>query len=498
MMLEARSWTTPNSEYVSCGSQFPAPWEPGKGYKPGVTYVKLTETNYVEKFRGTVSFFAFDRARGTFDLTRSFQIEVPPYMQDLEVVGWGPSDGWAFLNSINTELHVGNVLEGKPSLEVGAAKNDFDYLHIVNWKRAEELVRQGKAVEMNGIKVITLDVAAKEGVLFFAPEPKSPHGCDMSPSGRYVVVGGKLAPVVTIYDVEKIKSAIADNRFAGEDRYGVPVLRFDDVKAAQIETNLGPLHNEFDPQGRGYVSTFIGNTVDRYTLGPPDYTGDRPFTKIGEIKTQYNVGHICTTESNSIAPKGKYLVSLNKWAVDRFNDIGPLHPQNFQLIDISGTDMELLFDMPIGVGEPHYAKMILATKLKPLSVYSPIGTDPETFAPHPYATSKGNERVERKQEGGQWVAEVYGTLVRSTMTPDLIRVKQGDLVRLHYTAIETTKDATHGFAVSEYNVQASIEPGETATIEFLADKPGVYLIYCVEFCSPLHLEMAGWLEVEPT
>jgi nitrous-oxide reductase len=269
------------------------------------------------------------------------------------------------------------------------------------------------------------------------------------------------------------------------------------VKAAQIEVSLGPLHNEFDPQGRGYVSTFIGNTVDRYTLGPPDYTGEKPFTKIGEIRIHYNVGHICTPESNSIAPKGKYLVALNKWAVDRFNDVGPLVPQNFQLIDISGDTMELLYDMPIGIGEPHYAKMILATKLKPLEIYSPVGTDPETFKPSPYATTKGKERIERKQENGRWVTEVYGTLVRSTMTPDLIRVKQGDLVRIHLTNIETTKDATHAFSLSEYNVIASVEPGETTTIEFVADKPGVYLFYCTEFCSPLHLEMAGWLEVEP-
>lgn len=380
---------------------------------------------------------------------------------------------------------------------MGAAKNDFDYLHIINWKRAEELVRGGRAVEMNGIRVVPLEVAATEGVLFFAPEPKSPHGCDISPSGRYVVVGGKLAPVVTIYDVEKIKDAISNQRFADTDRYGVPVLRFDDVKATQIETNLGPLHNEFDSQGRGYVSTFIGNTVDRYTLGPPDYTGDRPFTKIGEIRIHYNVGHICTPESNSKAPKGKYLVALNKWAVDRFNDVGPLLPRNLQLIDITGTEMELLYDMPIGIGEPHYAKMILASKLKPLEVY-PVGTDPESFDKSPYATSKKEERVERKQEDGRWVTEVYGTVVVSTITPDYIKVKQGDLVRLYLTNIETTKDATHAFALSEYNVMASIEPGETATIEFIADKPGVYLYYCVEFCSPLHLEMAGWLGVEPT
>jgi nitrous-oxide reductase len=151
---------SPNTEYIACGSQFPAPWEPGRGYKPGVTYVPLTEKNYEERFRGTATFLAFDRATGHFDLSRSFQIELPPYMQDLEVVGWGPSEGWAFMNSINTELHIGNVLEGKPSLEVGAAKNDFDYLHIINWKRAEELVRGGRAVEMNGIRVVPLEVAA--------------------------------------------------------------------------------------------------------------------------------------------------------------------------------------------------------------------------------------------------------------------------------------------------------------------------------------------------
>ena len=488
---------TPNTEYIACGSQFPAPWEPGKGYKPGKTYVKLTEQNFAERFRGTATFLAFDRKTGKFDLSRSFQIELPPYMQDLEVVGWGPSEGWAFMNSINTELHIGGVLEGRPSLEVGAAKNDFDYLHIINWKRAEELIRQGRFVEMNGIRVVTLDVAAKEGVLFLAPEPKSPHGCDISPSGRYVVIGGKLAPVVTVYDVEKIKDAIRNGRFAGTDRYGVPVLRFEDVKAAQIGVNLGPLHNEFDNKGHGYVSTFIGNTVDRYTLGPPDYTGDKPFTKVGDVRIHYNVGHICTTESNSPAPKGKYLVALNKWAVDRFTDVGPLLPQNFQLIDITGNPMEILYDMPIGVGEPHYAKMIQTAKLKPWEVYPETGFDPETFQVSPFATKKGMEKVERKMEGDKWVTEVYATLVRSTITPDIIRVKQGDLVRIHLTNIENTKDATHAFAVSEYNVMASVEPGETTTVEFVADAPGVFCFYCVEFCSPLHLEMAGWLEVEP-
>jgi len=487
---------TPNSEYVACGSFFPTPWEPGKGYKPGSTYIQLTEKNYADFYRGQNIYLAFDRSRGRFDLTRSFQVELPPYVQDLEAVGWGPSDGWTFMNSINTERAIGGVMEGRPALEVAASQRDFDYLHIINWKKAEQLVKDGKAKEMNGIKVVTLDTAVKEGILFFAPEPKSPHGCDISPSGRYVLVGGKLAPVVTAYDVEKIKQNIVDQRFEGTDPYGVPILRFEEVKAAQVEVGLGPLHNEFDDAGHGHVSCFIANEVVRYNLGPPDYTGSNTFTVIDRIKIQYNIGHLATTESGTASPKGKYLVALNKWSIDRFPNVGPLLPQNLQLIDISGEKMQLLYDLPIGLGEPHYAKMISIDKLKPLEVYA-VGTDPATFTVSPNAIRKGQERIERHQVGGTWVSEIWGTLLRSTMAPDIIRVKQGDLVRIHWTNVETVRDATHGFGIADYNVMGKIDPGEVATYEFLADKPGVFYYYCTEFCSPLHMEMTGWLEVAP-
>jgi nitrous-oxide reductase len=487
---------TPNSEYVACGTFFPSPWEPGKGYKPGSTYIQLTEKNYADSYRGANIYVAFNRNTGRFDISRSFQIELPPYVQDLQAVGWGPSDGWTFMNSLNTERAIGGVKEGRPALEVAASQRDFDYLHIINWKKAEQLVKDGKAQEMNGIKVLSLDTAVKEGILHFAPEPKSPHGCDISPSGRYVMVGGKLAPVVTGYDVEKIKKTIADKSFEGTDPYGVPILRFDDVKAGQVEVGLGPLHNEFDNKGHGHVSCFIANEIVQYNLGPPDYNGPNPFTVSDRIKIHYNIGHLATTESGTASPKGKYMVALNKWSIDRFPNVGPLLPQNFQLIDISGTKMQMLYDFPIGLGEPHYAKMIQADKLKPLEVYA-VGTDPATFTVSPNATQKGRERVERHQEGGRWVFDVWGTLVRSTMTPDIIRVKQGDLVRIHWTNVETVRDATHGFGIADYNVMGKIDPGEVATFEFVADKAGIFYYYCTEFCSPLHMEMTGWLDVEP-
>jgi nitrous-oxide reductase len=493
------TFCTPNTEYVVVSSQYPAPWDPDKGYKPGETFVELDPTKpetYKNNMRGVVAFLAFDRGKGLIDLTKSFEIELPPYWQDLVTIGWGPSDGMFFCNSINTELAAGGVLLGKPPMEIAASERDFDYLHIILWKKAEALIKEGKYKELNGIKVIPLDVAVKEGVLYFAPEPKSPHGVDMAPRGDYVAVGGKLQPVVTVYSVEKIKKAIEGKDFEGFDPYGVPILRLDAVREATIETGLGPLHTEFDDKGYAYTSHFIDNKVIKWTLGPPYHPADRAWKVVDKVDIHYNVGHLAAPESNSPKPKGKYLVALNKWAIDRFNPVGPLLPQNFQLIDISGEKMKLLYDMPIGIGEPHYAKIISADKLKPLDVL-PVGTNPVTLTRHPEAIEKGKEKIERKVVDGKPVTEVWATVVRSRFVPDYIRVKEGDKVIIHLTNPETTTDATHGFSICEYNINASVAPGETVTIEFIADKPGVYAYYCTEFCSPLHLEIQGWLVVEP-
>jgi nitrous-oxide reductase len=46
-------------------------------------------------------------------------------------------------------------------------------------------------------------------------------------------------------------------------------------------------------------------------------------------------------------------------------------------------------------------------------------------------------------------------------------------------------------------VQLSLEPGEVASVTFTVDRAGVYPFYCTEFCSALHLEMMGYMLVEP-
>ncbi|MEI2776424.1 MAG: cupredoxin domain-containing protein [Tetrasphaera sp.] len=92
---------------------------------------------------------------------------------------------------------------------------------------------------------------------------------------------------------------------------------------------------------------------------------------------------------------------------------------------------------------------------------------------------------------------IFMTSIRSHLTPEHVNLKKGDNVTWHITNIETAPDATHGFDLGGQNLSLSIEPGETATFQFVADHDGTYAYYCTEFCSALHLEMMGYMMVEP-
>jgi nitrous-oxide reductase len=481
------TFVTSNTEYVIEGPQYAAPigWE----------YASLDE--YQDKYRGLITFWKFDRGTGRVDAAKSFQIELPPYWQDLCDAGKKVSEGWVFCNSFNTELATGGIEDGNPPFEAGTSKNDTDYLHIIDWKKAEAAVQGGKSQEVNGIQLISMQTAVDEGILYFTPEPKSPHGSDVTPGGEYIVVGGKLDPHVTVYSFEKIKAAI-DAGGLDKDVYGVPVIPLDKSMEAQVELGLGPLHTVYDDKGYAYTSLFLDSAVARWTLGGPysELHPEEPWTLAQKLPVQYNIGHIAAAEGDTASPDGQYVVALNKWSIDRFANVGPLLPQNFQLVDISkgGDQMKLLYDMPVGMAEPHYAQIIKADKLKAFEVYPEVGWSPETMSVDPSAiTSEDQARVERNGNN----VEIWMSVVRSHYKPERVELKAGDHVIWHVSSLEQTRDATHGFAISGYNINLSLEPGETQTVEFDATMPGTYTYYCTEFCSALHLEMLGYMLVEP-
>ena len=470
------SFVTPNTEYIVDAAQYAAPleneWVPIEAYE--------------EKYRGGVTLWKFDYEKGLINEKESFTLELPPYMQDLSDAGKGPSHGWAFTNSFNSEMYTGGIEKGLPPFEAGMSRNDTDYLHIYNWQILEKLAKDPKNTKViNGHRVVTIDAAVKGGALFLLPESKSPHGVDVTPDGKYIIIGGKLDTHVTIFDFEKIKAQIDKKEFASKDQYGIPILDFKKSLHGQLELGLGPLHNTFDAKdGIVYTSLYVDSQVVKWNF--------RDLKLLDRVNIHYNIGHLDSMEGKSTKPRGKYGIALNKLSIDRFLPVGPLHPQNHQLIDLNGDKMELLYDMPIGLGEPHDVVSIHASKIKPKKTYDKMGTNSRTGNAHEGVTLAGQERVER--EGNK--VKVYMTAVRSHLNPEHITVNKGDEVTIYITNLERAQDETHAFGLSGLNVHASVEPGKTASVTFTADQEGVYPYYCTEFCSALHLEMMGYLKVK--
>jgi nitrous-oxide reductase len=481
------AFVTPNTEYIIEGGQYATPL--------GWSYAPIDD--YQKTYRGNVTFWKFDRAKGRIDVNKSFAMELPPYWQDLFDSGKGVSDGWIFGNSFNSEMATGaKDLADKGYFEAGVSRNETDYLHLINWKKAEQAFAAGKVTRIKGFPVITLATAIEEGLLYLAPELKSPHGVDVTPKGEYMVVSGKLDPHVTVYSFEKVRKAIDAKKWT-TDPFGLPVLDLDAVMEAQVELGLGPLHTQFDDKGYAYTSLFLDSAVARWTLGGAyaSLHSEAAWQLVGKTPVQYNIGHLGAAEGDTASPDGRYLVAFNKWSIDRFLPTGPLLAQNFQLLDIAegGDRMPVIYDAPVGLGEPHYSQIIKADKLKAFEVYPQVGWDPATMAVRPGAPMPGDEKIVRD---GSTVT-IFMTAVRSHFKPERIEVNRGDHIIWHITNVEQTRDATHGFALPGYNLTLSLEPGETQTLEFDAAQDGVFTYYCSEFCSALHLEMVGYFLVKP-
>ena len=84
-------FATPNTEYVHISSKVPAlkAWNASKGQT-----VTLNDhlNKYGDIYRGYSTFVKVDPKTGYMKLDESFQIELPPYTQDLADAGKGDSD----------------------------------------------------------------------------------------------------------------------------------------------------------------------------------------------------------------------------------------------------------------------------------------------------------------------------------------------------------------------------------------------------------------------
>jgi nitrous-oxide reductase len=453
----ASSFVTPNTEYTFMATRFSIPIPKGTA---------VAVEKYATDYKGVVAAIKIDPKTG--HMTPTYQILMPPFDYDLGDAGKKVSDGWMFFTSYNTERGIGK-------LEVTASQRDRDYIAAIDWRAAEKAASEGKGDLIGGVRVI--DPKKVPGLVYFMPCGKSPHGVDVSPDGKWIIGSGKLQGVTTAFNFEKIQTAIRNKDFTG-DEDGIPVLKYESIKEAEVPVGLGPLHTQFGPDGFAYTSLFVDSAIAKWKLGT--------WEVVDKIPVSYSIGHLAAAEGDTVSPDGNFLVALNKLSHGRHFNVGPSQPESSQLIDITEEKMKLLSDT-FTEPEPHYAQIVKADKIHPIEVY------PKEENHHPLAVWDLKDAGVTRQ-GGKVIAKVV--MVRSSFTPSAIEVTEGETITIALTNIEQTTDVLHGFGLLDYNINVVVDPGETKTVTFKADKPGVFPYYCTNFCSALHQEMQGYLVVK--
>ena len=477
---------TENTEYVVAGTRFSVPGDYEDGDVPINTYKK--------NFKAHISFISVDKETGGMDI--AFQLRLPGVNFDLSHGGKGKSHGWFFFTCYNSE-------QANTLLEVNASQNDKDFIMAVNWKKAEEYIKAGKGkmekaryahntwddethTGKSVIKeeVLVLDVENLKDVLYLMPCPKSPHGCDVDPTGEYIVGSGKLAALIPVFSFTKMLAAIEKKDYEG-DYEGIPVLKYASVLHGEVQKpGLGPLHTEFDGKGNAYSTMFVSSEIVKWDI--------ETLKVLDRSPTFYSTGHLMIPGGDSKKPFGKYLVAYNKITKDRYLPTGPELTQSAQLFDITGDKMQLLLDFPT-IGEPHYAQAAPADLIRnngQLKIYDLKNNK------HP-RVAKGEKETKVVREGNK--VHVYMTMIRSHFAPDNIEgIKVGDEVYFHITNLEQDWDVPHGFAIRNApTAEILVMPGETMTLYWKATKVGIVPFYCTDFCSALHQEMQGYIRVSP-
>ncbi|MGQ0711530.1 MAG: TAT-dependent nitrous-oxide reductase [Rhodoferax sp.] len=379
----------------------------------------------------------------------------------------------AATNQYNTEM-------GATYPEMMSAERDSCV--FFNIARIEAAVKAGKTKTYGDSKVPVVDATrasnkdAKTALVGYVSVPKNPHGVNASPDGKYFICAGKLSPTGTVVELAKVL-----------DWFEGKMEKLDDAIVAEVELGLGPLHTAFDGRGNAYTTLFLDSQVVKWNIDKAIafHKGDKGAKYVVDrVDLQYQPGHLNASQSETKAADGKYLAIGCKFSKDRFLPVGPLHPENEQLVDISGDKMALLADHPVR-GEPHDFIIFKRDLLKPKQVYE--------LSDFPLAI-KDVKDTGVFRNGNKVTVKLTSQAPAFSQTE--IKLKKGDVVTLILTNLDKVEDLTHGFAVPKYNINFIVNPQETASVTFVADKAGVFWAYCTHFCHALHLEMRSRIVVE--
>ncbi|QEY59775.1 nitrous-oxide reductase [Pseudomonas sp. C27(2019)] len=379
--------------------------------------------------------------------------------------------------------------EGATDL-AGMMRNERDWVTIFNIPRIEEEIKAGRFITLGDSKVPVVDGRKKDGknarVTRYVPVPKNPHGLNTSPDGKYFIANGKLSPTCSMIAIDMLDDLFND-KFADER----------EVVVGEPELGLGPLHTTFDGRGNAYTTLFIDSQVVKWNMAEAvrHYNGEDVNYIKQKLDVHYQPGHNHASLTETKDADGKWLLVLSKFSKDRFLPAGPLHPENDQLIDISGDVMEIVHDGP-SYAEPHDAIMARRDQIKTKKIWDrddPYFAATVARAKEDGITLETDNKIIR--DGNK--VRVYMTSIAPSFGMSEFTVNQGDEVTVTVTNLDMIEDVTHGFCMVNHGVSMEISPQQTSSVTFTADKPGVFWYYCNWFCHALHMEMVGRMLVKP-